>query len=670
GTCTYTPDSGPNYIGPDAFTWRANDGTANSNVATFSIEVTANQPPVANDQSESTREAKALAISLDASDPDFDDLMFTIIQPPAHGTLDDCSSGSCTYTPDSGPNYIGPDSFTWRANDGLADSNVATFSVDVTPNQPPEAHDASRLLRSVEPTIITLPAEDADDDLLAYTVLDPPDHGTLDDCSFGTCTYTPGGTFTSSDSFTWRANDGLADSNIATLTIRLVAGPAELAAAMAADPPVVSGASYVAFPPDGTPNDVYPSALSAFPTHGSSFAILTSGDASLAATPNSDGGSGADDGGPNVRGDTDFDVTILKVDLAVPSDVNCLRLDLAFYSEEFPEFVGSQYNDAFIAELDTSTWTTSGSEITAPDNFAFDPDGNVISINSTGVAAMSAENAAGTTYDGATALLQAGTPITAGPHSVYLSIFDQGDHSLDSAVFVDNLRLLTLPMPETQCAEGVTPSNTPPSVEAGGPYTGDEGSQVNLDGTVTDPDPGDTVTTTWSYVPGLDVDPDASCTFGDATMVDTTVSCNDDGSYTLTLTASDGVNPPVTDTATLALTNVDPEISINSPSEGASFGVGAPVSLNATVADVGGNDSLTCSIDWGDGTVEPGVVEGGFCTGSHPYAVAGPYTIIVTVDDDDLGTGTDSVGITITAEPNTPPSVEAGGPYTGDEGSQ
>jgi hypothetical protein len=99
--------------------------------------------------------------------------------------------------------------------------------------------------------------------------------------------------------------------------------------------------------------------------------------------------------------------------------------------------VGSAFNDAFIAELDTSDWTTSGSVISAPNNFAFDPQGKVISINSTGEAAMSAANAASTTYDGATALLQASKTVTPGSHSLFLSIFDQGDEDYDSAVMVD-----------------------------------------------------------------------------------------------------------------------------------------------------------------------------------------------------------------------------------------
>jgi uncharacterized repeat protein (TIGR01451 family) len=217
----------------------------------------------------------------------------------------------------------------------------------------------------------------------------------------------------------------------------------DLASAIVQDSSAVTGASFVTSPPTGTPNAVSTTPLTGFPTAGASYAILTTGDATLADQPNNSGSSGADDGGDNVRGDTDFDVSILKIDLNVPTGVNCLSFDFRFLSEEYPEYVNSDFNDAFIAELDNSTWTTSGSTISAPNNFAFDPSGDVISINSSGATSMTAANADGTTYDGATPPLGASTPITAGAHSLYLSIFDQGDNILDSAVFVDNLVLGT-----------------------------------------------------------------------------------------------------------------------------------------------------------------------------------------------------------------------------------
>src|SRR5262245_62142622 len=107
----------------------------------------------------------------------------------------------------------------------------------------------------------------------------------------------------------------LALAGSALPTISPTTSASDLASAM--DPLVLLGASFVANPPEGTPNAVADSgsALGGFPTAGGTYAILTSGDANLADDPNSSGSSGEDLGGPNVRGDTDFDVTILKIDL-------------------------------------------------------------------------------------------------------------------------------------------------------------------------------------------------------------------------------------------------------------------------------------------------------------------------------------------------------------------
>lgn len=206
--------------------------------------------------------------------------------------------------------------------------------------------------------------------------------------------------------------------------------------------------------------DVRQDPVAGFPRNGDSYLVMSTGDAGILTNPNESAGSGLSLGGGNVRGNTDFDVTIVRIDFSVPSTANCLvGIDFRFLSEEYPEFVGSSFNDAFVVEVDDSTWTTNGSQISAPDNIAFDPSGNPITINASGVTSMNAAEAEGTTFDGATPVLRAATPLTPGPHSLYLSIFDQGDQILDSAVLVDNLQLGAVSNPD-DCKPGavVVPS--------------------------------------------------------------------------------------------------------------------------------------------------------------------------------------------------------------------
>ena len=218
---------------------------------------------------------------------------------------------------------------------------------------------------------------------------------------------------------------------------------ADLAGAMASAGFPVTGSEFETLPPHGTPTAVGNSPLAGFPTDGPTYAILSTGDAGDADDPGSY--TLGDNGGGHVRGDTDYDVVILRVDFTVPSELNCLQFDFKYLSDEWPTWVKSPFNDAFIAELDHSTWTTSGTTISAPDNFAFDPDGQPITVNAAGATAMQAQFADGTRYGGATPVLTAGTLLTPGSHSLFLSIFDQGDHIADSTVFLDNLKLSFAP---------------------------------------------------------------------------------------------------------------------------------------------------------------------------------------------------------------------------------
>ena len=260
--------------------------------------------------------------------------------------------------------------------------------------------------------------------------------------------------------------------------------------------------------PLSVPNGVGDSPLADFPTPGggATYAILTSGNVALADDPNDEEGSGEDlnggdtlDGSHGTRGDTAYDISTLAIPVTVPAGTNCLALEYRFLSEEFPEFVGDIYNDALIAEVDTSDWTTTASAISSPRDFAANT-GAPVSVNGVGPTAVSPGESVGTTYDAATGLITTKTPITPGVHSVFLSMFDQGDQILDSAAFLDNLRFInesptTCKPPEVAATLAGTPAV---SQFAGGVSVGSSikfKSPTKAVVTVTVPGPG-TVTAT------------------------------------------------------------------------------------------------------------------------------------------------------------------------------
>lgn len=228
-------------------------------------------------------------------------------------------------------------------------------------------------------------------------------------------------------------------------------GATLLARAMMANPHQLLSGRFAAVPPDNFPNAISTEPLTGFPRHGKSYAILTNGCAQLADHHKYAGRPGCKDNGIPVRGVRDL--TVLRLVVRVPHNANCLSFRFRYLSQEFPKFVGSPYNDGFIAELDYTNWSSGVNvpHISAPHDFAKDSHGNIITINSAGPEAMTKANAAGTTYGGATRVLRASTPISSGNHSLFLSIFDQGDRSYDSAAFIDNLTINH----RTPCTSGV-----------------------------------------------------------------------------------------------------------------------------------------------------------------------------------------------------------------------
>lgn len=178
-----------------------------------------NTPPIAVGQAVTVPMNTARAVTIAASDPDGDALAYSVVTQSAHGALSG-TAPSLTYTPVAG--YSGPDSFTFKANDGKADSNVATVTITVAAgNRAPVATGQTVNVEKDTAKSVSLASADPDGDALTFAIVTNPTHGTLS----GTApdvSYTPAPGYTGDDSFTFKANDGKLDSNIATISINVL----------------------------------------------------------------------------------------------------------------------------------------------------------------------------------------------------------------------------------------------------------------------------------------------------------------------------------------------------------------------------------------------------------------------------------------------------------------
>jgi len=223
GTIRYSPES--NYNGIDSFTYVANDGVLNSNVATVNISITSqNDAPISNNDTLSTQKDTPVSIDVLDNDSDIDGDTLTIknLSTPAHGTVS-IKDNKILYTPQS--NYNGTDSFTYVANDGVLNSNTTTVSISISvQNDAPVAlNDTASTNEDVAVSIDVLDNDsDIDGDTLTIKNLSTPAHGTLS-IKDNEVLYTPESNYNGTDSFTYVANDSKLNSNVATVSITISA---------------------------------------------------------------------------------------------------------------------------------------------------------------------------------------------------------------------------------------------------------------------------------------------------------------------------------------------------------------------------------------------------------------------------------------------------------------
>ena len=254
GSYLYTPPA--NWSGTATFMYRAYDGAAYSDGATVSIAVTpVNDAPTANADAATTAEDTALTVAavngVLANDSDPDSLLITAAQVanPAHGTLALAANGSYVYTPAA--NWNGTDTFTYRAYDGTSYSDIETATITVTPVNDPPVAATDGPYSTPEGTALVLSAPgvlandtDVEGDPLTAVKLSNPAHGTLVLNVNGSATYTPAAGYSGSDSFTYRASDGLALSAPITVSITVVPKPATTLAVTSAPTTIDHGSRY------------------------------------------------------------------------------------------------------------------------------------------------------------------------------------------------------------------------------------------------------------------------------------------------------------------------------------------------------------------------------------------------------------------------------------------
>lgn len=198
-------------------------------------------------------------------------------------------------------------------------------------------------------------------------------------------------------------------------------------------------------------------------------------------------------------------------------------------------------------------------------------------------------------------------------------------------------------------------TNLPPTVSITVPDSAYEGSGVIINVRASDPD-GDSLTYRWDLGNGITVTGASQWTgFTGPGAVATAFAApvyRDEGTYRFEVIVTDPAGAADTASATIAVQNVAPTImDLTVPKYPSRAGDELPIKVQ--VSDAGVDDTVTATLDFGDGIRQP--VQSG--TVFHTYRTAGSYVVTFTVRDNDgavaTQTGANSINVYVDNGPGT-----------------
>jgi hypothetical protein len=161
------------------------------------------------------------------------------------------------------------------------------------------------------------------------------------------------------------------------------------------------------------------------------------------------------------------DRAAFSFDIEVPQYANSFSFNFYFLSREYPEWVGSDYNDTFEVHLDSNAYQG---------QIVFDAFGNPVTVNNALFSVVNPASLAGTGFDndGGTGWVTTIAPCEGGETMhMEFEIYDVADGVWDSAVLLDNFQFS---------------ENEPPE---DGPWTGDDTPDVPIEVAFLSPKEGD-----------------------------------------------------------------------------------------------------------------------------------------------------------------------------------